>query len=524
MQEVQETLLGCSLESQGDERPKDCGEHQEKDNSCLGPGGRNHNRRRGSNGDRRRALRFASMYMGEDAEAFNWDADRLMIRSPITGSRGPRFEMTAEDWETHRPVLADDLSPFEDVPGTGADRNPMAVADGNDDTIFSEVLQRMNRRMARGDVPLNLTASSLITHAFLYTGEDKYRQWVLDYLDAWRRRTEANRGITPDNIGPSGLIGECMDGMWWGGYYGWRWPHGAVSILEPLLIAGANAQLLSGQESHLDLYAGQLDGLWERGRTDQGDFKIPHRHGDTGWFDYREPESSGFIHLNFLRGSEADRARLARCLAPRPSPRLGQFGEGGQYSPQACLAELRRRDQSRGYHPERLMRCTLDEVERRLEVMANDNGNPNEWDVHHWQDINPVLTDPLLQLTSGSPGVIYHGGLCHARIRHFDPEARRPRLPDRVAALVSRIRPESVDLEFVNLHGSQTRNVMVQAGAFGEHLFTQVLRIDDGNEVPVENLRKSKTLEAQLQPASSLRLRLHMLRFSSKPSYAFPWS
>jgi hypothetical protein len=470
--------------------------------------------------DRRRALRFAAMYMGDDAEAPNWDAERRMIRSPITGSRGPRFVMTAEDWVTHRPVLADYLSPFEDVPGTGADRDPIAIADWNDDTVFEAVLQRMNARMARGDVPLNLTATSLITHAFLYTGEEKYRQWVLDYLDAWRLRTESNGGITPDNVGPSGIIGESIDGKWWGGYYGWRWPHGAMSILEPLLIAGANAQLLSGESTHLDLYAGQVDALWELGHSEQGVFKIPHRHGDAGWFDYREPDPVGVIHLNFLRGTDHDRTRLARCMEARPWPRIGCFVKGGQYSPHAWHAFAA---DANPEYPERLMRCTLNEVDRRLEVMANDNGNPGEWDVHHWQDINPVLTDPLVQLTTGSPGVIYHGGLCHARLRHFDPQARRPGLPDAVAARVSRIRTDSVDLDLVNLHESQARDVVVQAGTFGEHLFTLVSRLDDDDELSVEDFRKSKTLEIRLQPASSLRMRLYMLRFASDPSYAFPW-
>ncbi|HHX42490.1 MAG TPA: hypothetical protein GX714_00665, partial [Chloroflexi bacterium] len=41
--------------------------------------------------DRARTLRFAGMYIGEDAEAQNWDPVHKMIRSPITGSRGPRF-------------------------------------------------------------------------------------------------------------------------------------------------------------------------------------------------------------------------------------------------------------------------------------------------------------------------------------------------------------------------------------------------------------------------------------------------
>ncbi len=127
---------------------------------------------------------------------------------------------------------------------------------------YAEILTRINERQSRGDVPLNLGATSLMTHAYAYTGEEKYRAWVLDYLAAWEERTARNGGITPDNIGLSGEIGEYNDGKWWGGYYGWRWPHGSVSLLEPISVAGMNAAALTGEMRHLNLLRSQLDMLW----------------------------------------------------------------------------------------------------------------------------------------------------------------------------------------------------------------------------------------------------------------------
>lgn len=38
-----------------------------------------------------------------------------MIRSPINGSKGPRFENSWDDWATVRGVLADYPAPFEDL-------------------------------------------------------------------------------------------------------------------------------------------------------------------------------------------------------------------------------------------------------------------------------------------------------------------------------------------------------------------------------------------------------------------------
>ena len=107
-----------------------------------------------------------------------------------------------------------------------------------------------------GDVPLNLSATSLVTNAYLYTGEDKYRQWVLDYLQAWEARCAANDGIMPDNIGPNGIIGELMGGKWWGGYYGWRWPHGAHNIVEPALVGGKYLRVHLGPGAQMRLHLG----------------------------------------------------------------------------------------------------------------------------------------------------------------------------------------------------------------------------------------------------------------------------
>ena len=264
--------------------------------------------------DRTRALRFAAMYIGEDPDAPNWDPVHKIIRSPINGSRGPRFEMSAEDWVTHRPVLAHYLSPYEDVPGFDFTGDPLKQLDWNDDETFAKILKLMNERMVPGDVPLNLNATSLVTSAYMYTGDEKYKQWVLNYLDAWRERTAQNNGITPDNVGPNGIIGERMGGKWWGGYYGWRWPHGGWIILEATLNAGNNALLLTGDPTWLDLHRSQNDLLWSL-RRDDG--TIPFRYCDSGWLDYRPPQSRHYVYAWFMSRDPADWARIEERFPDR---------------------------------------------------------------------------------------------------------------------------------------------------------------------------------------------------------------
>src|SRR5690606_38355891 len=114
--------------------------------------------------DRQRAVRFASFYDGTDAEVPNYDPEKKIIRSPINGSRGPRFETTEEDWCTHRGILDYYLPPFEDIPNVPF---PADTCPWSDDETYRIIIQKMNERMMKGDVPLNLTATSLMVHAKL---------------------------------------------------------------------------------------------------------------------------------------------------------------------------------------------------------------------------------------------------------------------------------------------------------------------------------------------------------------------
>lgn len=472
--------------------------------------------------DRARALRFAGMYLGTDAEAANWDPGRRMIRSPITGSRGPRFENTFEDWEAVRWVLADYPVPFDDldVPTRDAEWEPGEVvpkADWNDDAVFAVILDALNRRQMRCDVPLNLTCTSLLTHAFLLTGEERYRRWVLDYLEAWADRIAANGGLCPDNVGPGGAIGETMDGKWWGGYYGWAWPHGSRTIIEPLLIAAMNALLLTGDTGYLQIPRSQLARLIELGRSGDGRLLVPHRHTDSGWTSWRPLEPHTVGQLWYLSQAQADRAVIDSLPESRTDWTALASGRGKgddvHFGPWFCYLDGRLPD-----YPRRLLDVQYREVVRRMDLLRTDDGDPEEWDVHHWQDINPVHTEALLQQTCGGPQVIYHGGLLHVRLRHFDADAGRPGLPPDVAALVSALDGDGLTLELVNLGAVHARRALLQAGAFGEHRFTTVRDLDSGSTAAVDG----RHLEVVLPPGRALRLRLDMQRFRHAPSYRQP--
>ena len=469
--------------------------------------------------DRTRALRFAAMYTGADPKAPNWDPELKMIRSPINGSRGPQFVMSAEDWVTHRAVLANYLSPYEDVPGYEFD-DPFTKLDWNDDEVFGRILKLMNERMVPGDVPLNLNATSLITNAYLYTGDESYKQWVLDYLGAWTERTAANGGIMPDNIGPSGVIGERMGGRWWGGYYGWRWPHGAWIILESTLIAGQNAMLLTGDPSWLDLHRSQSDLLWSLRKEEEGQTVVPFRHGAVGWFDYRTMQPRHHAHLYFMTRDPEDLARIQERYPDREAwyATPPGFGKAGHFWPERWFGHMM------GENPDfadQILDDTYRCMQQRLDKIDNDDWeNMESWDVHHWQDLNPVVPEGLMQMAMGTPAAIYHGGLQHASVRYFDPLSVRPGLPQDVAAYVEAITPEGITLSLVNTNPLEDREVWVQAGSFAEHQFTSVKTdAGDPDSVPLNH----RVLAVELGPWAQARLTLGMDRYVNRPTYDFPW-
>ena len=458
---------------------------------------------------RERALRFAGLYLNEDPDAPNFDFTHKLMRSPINGSRGPRFVNSAEDWVTHRPILADYPLPYDDIPN---------VADSSawiDDERFPFILQTMNRRMMSADVPLNLTATSLILNAYMYTGDAKYKQWIEEYVGAWIERTRKNDGILPDNVGPSGKIGETMDGNWWGGYYGWKWPHGLFNQVEATVIGASNAYLVSGDAKYLELPRSVLELVLSKARVENGRVEVPHRHGQDGWYDYRRINPTHLVYLWHVSQDARD-YRLMESLTEvsdfdtlRYEKHKGDWENAG---PWLGFIEGRNPD-----YPVQMLKANYAETLRRLERIRNDQSDPAERGVHHWQKVNPVVLEGLVQTMLGAPNHIYHGGLLHCRLFYFDPVGKRPGLPQGVAALVDKISPDGVSVHLVNLDPSQPRNVIVRAGAFGEHEFTSVRHKNQTTPI-CRNF-----FQVRLQAGAGARLDIGMKRYAHRPSYRLPW-
>lgn len=462
---------------------------------------------------RDRAIRFAGMYMDDGTEMSNYNAEHKIIRSPLNGSKGPRFVNTAEDWVTHRPILAHYPLPYDDIP------NIDESADWNDDEKFQYILQAINERMMKNDVPLNLAATSMMANAYMYTQDERYKQWVTEYVEAWMQRVEDNDGVIPDNVGQTGIIGEHTGGKWWGGYYGWRWPHGLPNQMEATTIGASNAYLLTGDSSYLELPYSVIRAVSEQAKEEDGQTLVPYRYDDRGWYDYRPMRPKYPTHLWYYSRADEDWQRVKELTDPAKMTKLSYHkSKGDSENTAAWLGYLEGQNPD---YPVHILKATYEEMQRRLEVVRNDESMPDDMDVHHWLERNPVVLEGLVQTMLGAPNHIYHGGLLHSSVRYFDPVEKRPGIPEDVAALVRQVNKGGISLQLVNLHPTETRYVVIQGGMFGEHQITRIRQVID---YPYQfDTIDQKYFTIELAPGAVGQLEIGLDRFVNDPTYAFPW-
>ena len=438
--------------------------------------------------------------------------------------------------------------------------------------------EAMQERMGSGDVAVNLVVTSLVANAYLLTGEEKYRRWIVEYVDAWRERAAGNAAaaaaqtgqavqherqkparLLPDNLGLSGEIGEYLDGRWYGGLYGWSWPHGYYNIGMAAIVGGANAFLLTGQKDYLSFANDQYDAIWALGEmrdpraqamslrshwldqlADETEqiFVVPYRHNDEGWFDFQplSPVYPTAIWNLSMDTADWERIEALRRVETYDWRRVNGFRnkeDNGHEQPWLRFLAGDNPD-----FPAQMLASSYAQVCRRLDLIREDDADLTQVNIHHWQERNPVITEALVQLTLGAPQIIYNGGLLHCRLRYFDAQRKRPGLPQDVAALVTRLDADRTVVELVNLSPFQPRTVILQAGGFGEHRFETVRFTSRTSAYPgaskayqaptvecaVENATVDDVyLQVELPPATQIELDFEMARFVNQPSYNLPW-
>jgi hypothetical protein len=131
---------------------------------------------------------------------------------------------------------------------------------------------------------------------------------------------------------------------------------------------------------------------------------------------------------------------------------------------------------------------------------------------------NPATVQTLNQLMMAGLDPGRGAAPLHCRLRYFDPVNRRAGIPEDVAALVDSFSDKEVSVILVNVSQSETRELIVQAGAYGEHEVTQISIGNDTIKVGSSNFR------VILAPGSGARLVVQNDRYSKQPTMNFPWN
>ena len=436
----------------------------------------------------RRMKKFAGLYMDEDPQAKNYDPDKRLIRSMWGGSRGPLLRDTTRlDW-------AGDPVEIEGrfTPGHGERTNEEMLAHFDD---YVHV---------RGDHPLNLGATTLGVMAYTLTGEEKYYNWVTEYVDAWVERTKANGGIVPSNVGLDGRPGGELGGRWYGGVYGWAFtvvvPQTGQLADRPVFLwrsyyGFANALLLTGNLDYVKTWADMIAQVNANAKVENGQTLYPHMYGEDGWYRFTpEPFDRGVLECYYWTMDK-------RLLQWTPQDRWLDFLAG--------------KDDA---FPVEALKSDFSELRRRMEQVRADDRTPDcmmSDDVHH---ILPGLTDSLIQLMLGGLPTGRVGYPLHCRLRYFDPDRRRAGLPDDVGALVDSMTEDEVSVTLLNLSPVATKTVIVQGGAYAEHQFVSIA--SNAGELSVDHSH----FVVRLAPGSGERLTIRMKRYANRPTSALPWA
>ncbi|MCA9115315.1 MAG: hypothetical protein KDA79_09510 [Planctomycetaceae bacterium] len=439
-----------------------------------------------------RTRRYAGLYLNEDPAAPNYDPEHRIIRSLFNGSRGPLLrKATALDWAG----------------------DPIQVKGRFQPRHGEETWQQMLDHFAEyndivGDHPSNLCATSLAMNAWTLTGEEKYRRWLLEYVDAWLERMEQNDGIIPSNIGLDGTIGGETDGKWYGGVYGWNFVvtnpvNGQLSFRTTVamgFVGFMNAYVLTGDEKYLEAWRNQSRLINSHSREVNGRTLYPHAYGDDGWHQYTSQKyNANALEIWYLSMNPADREEVG-------SHGWINWLEGN----------------SPGW-PEQALRGEFATIRQRIAGMRADTTTPDTRLADDPMRFNPCTVTVLQHLMHGgiSPG--RRASILNCRVRYFDPARRRAGIPEDVAALVDRLTAEETELVLVNLNQLESRTVLVQAGGYGEHQFAEVTSTADETAGPVTTRVDGPVVRVRLAPGAGGRLKLATNRYSLQPVLKFPW-
>ncbi len=360
----------------------------------------------------------------------------------------------------------------------------------------------------RGECGVNTIYSSCVWLAYLSSGKEKYRKWVLDYSRAWNAAAKRNKGVFPYHIDTaSGKFGPGGDGRWWKGTekgtasfdyagYGFVTPTRGFRNL-PVAAAfldGGKTEHASGLVSTVKaFFANAENGLpasaydgdkggWFRGK------KWPHHIPvllDKAYVLTFDPELKKLI-----AGYPTEKARwLEREMAE-----WCQFtycGKGDLSNAEKAFERAKRR------------------AEKRMQK-ASALKDPRKGD-----DLTEVTHEYLgdLDYVDGAQWTGHNarcGGPSPGPVGYFSDKGRRG-LPPGVAALVRNVEEKSTTVLLANSRGKPVR-IILTGGYYGQH------RIDAVASAGKRTAVKSRRVLLEVPAGGVAELKLTLVPCAEKPT------
>ncbi|MFC1569975.1 FlgD immunoglobulin-like domain containing protein [bacterium] len=436
-----------------------------------------------------RVNQFADFYTGRDTSTHNYDPIHKIIKSVFNGSRGPWLSASPEQINLNN--------------NSWRSRGSQGVM---------------------GDVPLNLISTSLAVNAYMLTGDEHYKNWVIEYTSAWLQRTIDNHGMIPSNVGLNGIVGEHWENKWYGGIMGWDWNFGGFRILgRGMRIGFGNGYFLSKNSQFLEALREQGELLIDVKTTFGEQSNYLNNFGDAYWF---LPLNAPVANLTSWYG----RDRSNDNWYDRRS-----MTELKNHFTDLYMWSLEQHDLQRIYdtsptqsrdwinflkgenpdYPETALEGEFSRLEMQTRQVIADATTPSERYADHgpW----PAATSALVNLTLGGLQPTKSGGLLYCQLRYFNPIEKRPGLPPDIGALIQSIDSAKVIVTLVNIDPSESREIIVQTGAYGEHQCSKIMIAD--HEYQIDN----NYFHVKLAPATGSELSIYLNRNLNTPSLQFPW-
>ena len=130
---------------------------------------------------------------------------------------------------------------------------------------------------------------------------------------------------------------------------------------------------------------------------------MPYGYRDSGWFDYQPmapmyPTAMWNISMATQDWERVEQLRQADRYDWRKVLSFHTKEDAGHEAP--WLRYLA--GENPGY-PEDILAASYQQVCRRLEQVRQDHADITRVHEHWWQELNPVTTEALIQLTLGAP-------------------------------------------------------------------------------------------------------------------------